>query len=757
MKRLISGLLISAIFVLSLAGCGGGGGDVVYQAEYLGFDSQYRELSGLSIRGDSIFLLAQELVQNGESLSVVVELDAKGKKRGSFQYISQQFELGEGRKGQSAVEAIAADASGNLWLLESMYSLEVSEEGEQSEPRLDYALTKTDGKGKVLLSIDINGLFEDKDPFALKKTICLDNNGNLYLLLRDGGYGTLTVYSGKGEPLFSPMAQIGAVAVTENGEVAVSVKPEGDAAGPSLHILDLKDGSLGPGLEQEVGFSYLYSGEASCLYLNDSRAVYRFDIAGGITEKLFDWMDSDLMNGAVQYFGALSNGSFALIGTGIYGTERDLILLRPVPASSVTEKISLSVATIMADYKLKEAAARFNRESPDYKIKITELDDGNQTDPSVVDKFYVELMADKVPDIIDLSQFDAPRLISAGLMEDLSPYLEADPELNAGDFMPNLLESIEVEGELFYLPVSVYLRVLAGSREVVGEKDAWTMERLIKTAEENPQYKYILGTAWGRVDFLRLALEFNMERYVDFYSRKCDFENQDFYELLAFAKEYFPAESEPGAKYRSGKEFDSIMNGEQMLYCGNVINANELQLINALFGGRAVFAGFPCDTGGENILIPNMSLGIAQASSHKDAAWAFMRTLYLEDSYVVERSESFPTNIKALNKVLEHGAKKRVEISPEGEEIELPRVYVNFSDRANQSVNIDLYALTQEEVELARELLLETDRLDLSRNTTANSIKNIISEEADAYFHNDKTAKEVAATIQERARIFLAE
>lgn len=622
-----------------------------------------------------------------------------------------------------------------------------------SDFRHEFALTKVDSEGNVLLSTDINALFEGKDGFSLRKQLLCDNEGNVYLLLAEGRYGSLQVYDGDGQPLYAPAEKISTVAVTENGTVMAAVQNEPSNGSVSLRAVEAGAGRLGEKRDPEVGCSYLYGGPGDALLINDSQKLYSYDTETGEYSVVFDWFDIDIVNSNTKYFGALPDGRYVLLGSGIYSDAPDIIMLEAVPASSLREKTVLTLATGYATPAQKAAAVQFGRANPDYKIKIVEYCDVNVADTTSPDRFYVDINAGNVPDMIDFDYFDARRLIRAGVMEDLYPYLDSDPELRRSDLLPNLIEAIETGGCLYYLPHSFYLRVIAGDAGVVGDGTVWNMQKLYEVAENHKEFEYIMGSLCGLPEFMKLTMEFNMNTFVDFENQSCNFDKSEFYELLNFAKTYFPADGDASVFHLAYKQFAPIMEGEQMLYCGNVFMPGDIMLVDELFAGNASFVGFPSEDGKGNVFVPESSMGITKASKHKEIAWEFLRGFYTEESYNISADSVFPSNINALRSVLGESEIKVFSTNDAGEQTETAKFSYSFSDRDGQQIKIGIKALTPEDMDRVWNIITGIKKISAGEKT----IETIVAEEAGAYALGSQTAEETAAMINSRVRLLLGE
>ncbi len=750
-------LILSTILTACcFSGCGKKSDEIVYETKELSLDTQYRTLGGIVERDDSIYLLAFEMSQSGSDNIVVSKLNKNGKKLDSFYYESKQFtSIEENWEGQNIVANIAVDQASNIWLLEEHYSVQVltADDTGESDYRLEYALTKVDAKGKVLLSIDINELFGGKDGHIVRKQILCDNEGNVYLLLREGMYGSLWVYNSEGQLLYEPKEEITTIAVTETGTVMAVVRDDKSDTLSSLCTVDTAMKSMGEKRDVNVSYSYIYGGTGDDLLINDRSRLYAYDTKTGELRELFAWVDIDIMSSDIEHMGMLSDGRYVLLGSSFYSVDSSIIMLEAVPASSVEEKTLLTLATGSASYELKAAAVQFNKTNTYYKIKLVEYADPNGIDASSLDQFYIDIVSGNIPDMVDLDYFSPEQLIGAGIMEDLYSYLDNDTDLSREAFLPNLIDAIDTNGCLYYLPKSFYLQVVAGDADVVGDTAGWNMQEMYDAIENNPDYEYIFGSLCSQAEFINLAMDFNLTTYVDFENYSCSFDKPEFYELLEFTKDSFPTEGGELLFRFEYRQLAPVMEGEQMLYSGLVRDVSYFMLINELFDGNASFVGFPADGDNGNVFMPVLSLGITKASAHKDIAWDFLRGFYLEESSDNSLSTAFPSNINALRAVLGKSTEKVFFTNGDGEKIEDTKFSFSFSDRYGQSIRIELFALTQSELDYVWEIIYSVNKISIGDR----KIEAIVTEEASAFFAGANTAEETAALINSRVNILLNE
>ena len=198
-----------------------------------------------------------------------------------------------------------------------------------------------------------------------------------------------------------------------------------------------------------------------------------------------------------------------------------------------------------------------------------------------------------------------------------------------------------------------------------------------------------------------------------------------------------------------------ISQGQQMLTEVSLFNFNESSGDNP-FNTDVTYIGFPNVTGEPgNVLRGINELGITSACRDKAAAWEFVRTFLTED-YQTELS-IFPTNMNAFNTLLDEAQVIEYERDANGnilldENGEKKRLIIGVMyDGINYT---NMYSgISPERAETIKTLAQSTSKL-LNYDQ---SILDIVTSEAQAYFAGQKSADEVARLVQSKANIYVNE
>ena len=635
---------------------------------------------------------------------------------------------------------------------------ESSSEEEESSPMFDYenmesAIVKCDADGNIVDKFLCESGEDDEDYFSVNSLIPYKDGKVLVSSTRgietyssEDGFKTIVDTSKEGSPY---QGRYFYLAAGSDGQVFVQSYGEG---GEVVNRLDPEKGELSEELNAfKEGFAYsgfmMYGGSGYDLYVSDQNAVYGYDMAKDELVKLMDFVDSDIdVAYGLGNMVALNDKEFiAAIPDFDYSSK--LCKLTKVPADQVKDKKIITFGGNYIDYRMRQQAAKFNSESDEYKIKVVDYSTYNTDDnyKAGEERFDMDLVSGTVPDIIALSPDSATKKYeSKGVFMDLKPYFDKDEDMKNVEILPNVLKAMQSGDKIYTLIPSfsvgtmVLDQKLAQGKTTINFQDC---EDLIK--QSGCSYE----TAFGLVDkntFLGYGIVFAGDKYIDWDNKKCNFNSDEFVKLLEFANK-LPNEID-WDKYE-GSPDDLYKNGKAVLSEREMSGFREYQICKqCVFGNDVSFVGFPNEEGvNESFIYPTGSVAMSSHTQYADVVWKFMKSL-LSDDYQTEFNYDFPSTVSGFKKRAEY-ALDRPFYMQDGEKVYYDDY--NYSSDTEQK----LKPLTQEEIDYVSDFVLSVDK-EYNYNE---SVHDIITEEASAFFSGQKTAKEVADIIQSRVSIYVNE
>lgn len=624
------------------------------------------------------------------------------------------------------------------------------------ESWLEFA--KYDAEGNEVFKTDMKEAMEGDDSNAYVRSIQTDGQGRFYLAADS------KVWLLDAEGVFCGAAEvntgwINGMGADKDGKVYVSYYNM-DTDGSSLAEVNFDQKAVGTvyGNLPDTSVSTISAGLEKDFLLYSSTAVYEYDLATQTSEKLFDWLDSDINGSFVQTVGVLEDGRILAVIQDWSTNDNEIALLTKTPGSEAVQKEQIVIG-VMSGYNLQAAAVKFNRNNDKYHVTIKEyIDTSNYTETSYEDavtNMNNDLISSNCPDIIALSSLNVSQLAAKGVFEDLTPFLEQSASLNREDYLENILDAYTYDGRLVSIPATFSLQTVIGRASDVGTEMGWTLEELIAYADANPGASVFDGMTQEAM--LRVFLTYNEENFIDWEAGTSNFNTEEFKKLLAFVNR-FPEEYDWSADNLS--EATKIQNGDVLLANTYISDFNDIQMYYEMFGGEITCIGYPTMDGSAGcVLYANGAYAITAKSSNKEAAWSFIEYFLSElDTDDYGYGYGFSTNKKNLEKNAQEAVKVEYLLDQNGNQVldengePIPTTGVS-SMSFMDGWSYTYHTPTQEEVDTVL-ALMEVARPVSDANT---EIMNIINEEAAAYFKGQKSADEVADIIQSRVQMFVSE
>ncbi|MDO4567099.1 MAG: hypothetical protein Q4B42_07185, partial [Oscillospiraceae bacterium] len=577
--------------------------------------------------------------------------------------------------------SFAGDAAGEIWCLADEYG-------------------GTDGTRLVRLGNagEAEGIW-DTDAYGLEFA-----DGLLYSLCYDGDGCFLRAMDTSGaepEPRFELEAGDNcALAVTADGRLAVQ-------DGTVIRLVDAESGAWGESFELGAYFSLASGAGDTDLFLTGGSSLYGFELESGERTKILSFMTAGVSS--PYNVSAAGNESFLVAG------DQEVGLCLLTPDGETGQTVTLTLALSGYDTDIRGDIARWNREHADIKIETLDyaIYDTDGSGEAGALRMATKIIAGNIPDIFVLNGLPSQSWATRGMLENLYPYIDADPELERSDFFENILTASEYNGALCEL-IPKFGIVTAAARSgtpglSLSELDTVTAER-------------IFGMDISRSQLLELLLEVNMDSFIDWESGSCRFDSELFTGLLELAAlQPEEAVTGEGTAYNYEYEYDAremLRSGRQLLYVYQMDSVNHTSALLDMFGEAYDFVGLP----GGSAVRPYLRLGMAANSEHKAECWEFLRTFLVAEC----------TSVSGLS------LRRDVEEATR-------REYLN---RMMDS-ELDMETLTNRAFALVESVdaLCQTDVTILS----------IVLDEAAAFFAGDKSAEETAKNIQSRVSIYVAE
>ena len=381
--------------------------------------------------------------------------------------------------------------------------------------------------------------------------------------------------------------------------------------------------------------------------------------------------------------------------------------------------VTLVYGTMNLDQEMSTWIAEYNLTHEDCQIEVREYGQDDLEEGRM--RLNAEIVEGNGPDLIDLSDIDVGPYISLGVLADLYPLIDADTELQRETFVPGILKLYEESGHLYGIAPGYRLETIMGEKALLGDPAEWTVEKMKDVIDNLPEGSCFINNL-GSLGLLRIVLQGEMDKYVDWETADCSFDSDAFKELLqlAAAMDALPV---------FDNDEQAIAEGKALANRLYVSDLGEYAASARLFSGKAaVCVGYPFPEGGSALVTPYLPVGIC-SGENQDAAWEFVKSLLGEEFQEKHIRFNFPLRQDSLQKQFEKSMARSAE-----------------NEAADEAIG-------QEDCDALYEVIYSANT---SRVFDAN-IWDIVSEEAEAYFDGDKTLDQVVQIIQKRVEIYVHE
>ena len=815
MKKTLA-LLLAALMLTVLCACGKRQENeqpgTVYVPEFLEFDLtalgiQY--INGGCCDGENVYILAEAMFE-------VEETDPySGETYTNYEYRTSIFRFpldggeaeelpdyepsgsAEGavdRESYFYIEGISAGADGTIWVTETVeeYIYDVPEDFdptmdfiwnyEMIENRRSQVRRQLSSTGSEIARVETGGLEEALgfgDEGGYIGSTVMDGDGNFYVFAEvyaNDQYETKIVvldsemnrlFEIKEQDLYGEMILLGDGIVAMSSYVYDQLTGEG---GQVLRTIDKESGTWGEEYPMPMNAGRVYPGGGRYLfYYDNGDSLYGYPKDGEEGERILTWSSADINRSDVSFFTFLEDGRLAAMTQrwGDMGMEAEIVLLTEQDASVLEDRTVLTYATMYLSYDMRERIIDFNKSQTECRIEIRDYSEFNTQDDynAGLTKLNTEIIAGKVPDILDTNGLPIHQYGGKGLLEDLWPYIEEDEELGGREgVMQEVLQACEQDGALYRLFNSFTIRTAVGASSVVGEDFSWTLEDLNAALSKMPEDCSIFSEGDTKESMLYSVMAMQMENFVDFRSGECSFDSEEFIALLEFCNSFplkYDWENVDWDEYED--DMTRIAAGRQLLSPETLYDFQYIQIQQHIFGGEITYVGYPREDGGVGSSFV-VQEGVAMSSTCKDkeAAWSFIREMILpqsggEGDRFYFNGWGFPVNRQDFDRLAQQYMTPQYMLDENGEPmldengdpIEMSQGGIGFGD----GTMLDLYATTQEQYDQIMELYRSIETV----YTYDEEIYAIVLDAALRYFNDDLTVEEAADQIQSRVKIYVNE
>ena len=407
----------------------------------------------------------------------------------------------------------------------------------------------------------------------------------------------------------------------------------------------------------------------------------------------------------------------------------------------------ITLGVLKCTDEMNELIALYNRSGRPYTILVHEYSSdigASAEEEDALKRMNADLISGEGIDIVDLSGVEniniRKQYAETGILQDLYPFMEGDPELNPEDYQEQVFKANEIDGCLYNL-VAFY-----GIDTVFGRSSLYRGKKSIRPDEafETDDPLMVYGRDYTSGDILRSYCQ-----YVLCGSPKrirTEMDNAErLLQLFQFASAYpeSPSGGESIRDMHEGKQQMEAVGNSSSYSLGRSLE--RYMRCKALMGEDVCFIGYPTNEGNGSAFYNIVSVGMCTSSQNKEGVWDFFRFLLDENTQkntedVLSLKRALPVHLSAWNEAcraaMVQEAGNGAGIFREDEEW-----YVIFP------------VITQSEVDNVNDLIRETDRV----REFDYSLYNLLQEEFNNYRTGVKSLEGSVNSLQSRVRNYLDE
>ena len=628
----------------------------------------------------------------------------------------------------------------------SLFCLAVSNDGDGGFRRVVISRRSADGGEQERKDIsEILKLKPDED--GMVNGIKIDLQGNILVLAAD----TVYFLDGRFELAGKVRAQaghLGAVARTRDGKILCGEEVVRDETNTvQAHLLDPETKEWGESYPLKIAFldgsQILMDGCGSYdFYYKNDDGIYGYRHEGNKEDKLMDFVFSNVYGRDQNSL--VPDGKGGYIGASYDGTGDDrfhLTQYAKAESSKATVRKMLTFATTWAGDAVEQAVMKFNRENTDYQIILKDY--SGEEHPA--EKLNMDIAAGNIPDIIQIPEGMETRYAADGLLEDLMPCLESDPELGKEDFIPSVLEAMQTEGNLYSVASAFELYSVAARTSDVGEKAGWTFEEFYAFLDKKGEEVQLFESE-SKMDMLDTLLAVGLTDFIDWESGTCSFDGHDFMEILKTCDRF--------GNDREQEEDISVykrMHEGKVLFRDGLVDVNEFMTSPVIFGEPVTYIGYPNEERQGTYFQFGSRMGIWSGSEWKDGAWQFLRMFLTKELFEGQDSELLtenPVRQDCFDLMLEAQMAEAPYTNELGMEVTPRKGTLDY-----EGFPIKQAPMTREQAEAYRELVNRTRKSSAYDGV----LLQIVEDEAKMYFAGEKSLEKTVEIIQERAKTYVNE
>ena len=465
-------------------------------------------------------------------------------------------------------------------------------------------------------------------------------------------------------------------------------------------LFTVPDGSLFPG------------GQESPLLLKTDEGLYRVSESGELSPVVL-WKECDIAASGLHTLLPLSDGRYFCV-FGFMGIAK---LLVPAEPSELHPRKMLRMAGVASDALADQEILAYNLWSENYYIEYTNYTEGDSIplDQALL-KLNTEILSGNCPDLLFLPRLSPYPYIGKGLIRDLTPFFDEDPEIGTEDLVA--LKALQYQGGIYYMGSTFSLETRVGRESDFGDTFGWSIQQYLDFEQKLPEDVWTMYNITAEY-FLRTLSSRYSRTAINWAEGSCDFDNPEFISILEAAKRIRENPEDPN-NMRFGNGVVWVAEGSMLVDMVMMQEFTRWAEDEAVAGCRLSVVGEPTPDGSCGTDLGISGVCMLVSSDSPEGCWEFIK-------YRLTHPYDYPIGLCLYRPVLE----RRMEAA-----VSDPQLRFTAEDR-------DRFLRLLDAIQYP--------------NFYDPMVLSVIEEESGAFLAGERSAADTARLIQSRLSLYVSE
>ena len=486
----------------------------------------------------------------------------------------------------------------------------------------------------------------------------------------------------------------------------------------------------------------LFSGNGE-LFVRGDKELIACNMESLSRRAIVDWVETGFHPSRVDSALYISDDLLFVYARDVVNNVPSLWRLTPGDAD-MGDRIEIKVSYYESGLNdVSDAILKFNVMQDKYYAVADELGEKRGED-SPLDVFDRMILTGEIGDVIIFpNSVEYEKYVAQKALVDLYDLMDSDENFSRELLLDCAYLPYETGESLFVLPRRFWLSTLVGKTKYF--PDGITIDAFIDLTESGKTPLYDMS----RNSVERVLLFAGVGDFIDTDNKSCNFTSEEFIRLLEFLKSL-----DTSSEILYDEQDITPYRNDEILLCeiGVLGNFAEYAKLLVRFGtDDFTVVGYPASEKALSDLSPRDILAVSAQSDKSDAAWEFIKFMISGSSLVDTEMGMMwiPALRSAMYDCAEAESKYSIVFKPNSTSY---RTY----DTTKEEIPENSGAVIQIDDEFVSDFERFIADIRIPSATEA-KVREIISEELDAYYAGAKSAAETAEVIQNRVQLYLNE